>query len=105
MTTSTADVSKGPPAADNSYVLSPRYVELVIVPGEPDEGGFCGFVPMLPGVISEGDDPFEAFSTLKSCLIEVLQIYKKGGKPVPWRLRPDPPPEGHQSQWFDLASD
>ena len=56
---------------------------IVIVPGEPDEGGYWVRVPALPGCVTQGETVEEAFTnTIEAVEAYVLSL-KDRGLPVP----------------------
>jgi predicted RNase H-like HicB family nuclease len=68
-----------------------------------EEGGYCGTVPDLPGVVAEGDTPEETYARLAESLREVLRTYAQQGMAVPWLTEPEPVPENAE-EWSVLVN-
>src|SRR5262249_32303631 len=76
-----------------------RYIELVAVPD--DEGGYSAYVPILPGVHSQGESLLEALANIEEALDTVLDEYQKGGQPVPWLMAsPEETNPKHKCKWI-----
>ena len=50
---------------------------------DSEDGGFVGFVPRLPGVVSQGENKHEAFHNLKAALHDAIDAYRESGREVP----------------------
>ena len=48
-----------------------RTYKIMIIPGEPDEGGYWVKVPALPGCVTQGETVEEALSNAK----EAIELY------------------------------
>jgi len=63
-------------------------IPLVLTP-QP-EGGFTVTSPLLPELITEGDDLEELMENVRDALRTTLEIYEDLGKELPVSLRKDP---------------
>ena len=63
-------------------------VPLVLTP-QP-EGGYTVTSPVLPELVTEGDNLEEALENVRDALEAALELYEDLGKPVPANLRQDP---------------
>ena len=59
-----------------------KSVLIVLVP-DPDEG-YSGFVPFLPGVVSQGESIEETFTNTEEALRACVEEYVKNGMAVPF---------------------
>ncbi|MCD5407468.1 MAG: type II toxin-antitoxin system HicB family antitoxin [Desulfotomaculum sp.] len=62
-------------------------VPLVLSPQA--EGGYTVTSPVLPELVTEGEDFSEAMKNVQDALVAVLEIYQDSGKPFPVKLRKD----------------
>lgn len=78
-------------------------VEVCIRPDE--DGGYVGFVPRLPGTISQGDDEDKAFYNIKMALREAVESYRESGVPIPLLSHDEAQADGEcaQSAWEELT--
>ena len=60
-----------------------RTYTIILIPGEPDEGGYWVKVPMLPGCVTEGDTLEEAIGNAKEAVEGYLQTLADRGIPIP----------------------
>lgn len=72
---------------DQSKVHSPEsffgYSVRLSQLSEEDGGGWIAFVPELPGCLTDGETPDEAYNNLKEVLPFWLQVAKEAGKKIP----------------------
>ncbi len=60
-----------------------RYPVIVSPLSEEDGGGFLATVPDLPGCMSDGDTPAEAFENVQDAIEEWLDLAGKLGRDIP----------------------
>ena len=56
---------------------------ILLIPGEPDEGGYCVRVPALPGCVTDGDTLEEAVANAKEAIEGYVLSLQDRGIPVP----------------------
>lgn len=66
-------------STENFFGYSVRLSQL----SEEDGGGWIAFVPELPGCLTDGETPDEAYNNLKEVLPFWLQVAKEAGKKIP----------------------
>lgn len=54
---------------------------VVIEPAE--DGGFCVYVPDLPGCVSAGDTPDEALANIREAMQGHIELMRESGEPIP----------------------
>ena len=47
------------------------------------EGGYVVTSPLLPELVTEGDDVSEALTNAEDAFAAVLEMYEEGGRPLP----------------------
>ena len=72
-----------------------RTYTIILIPGEPDAGGYWVKVPMLPGCVAEGDTLEEAIGNAKDAVAGYLLSLADRGIPIP--------DEGDRDQHFITA--
>jgi predicted RNase H-like HicB family nuclease len=60
-----------------------RSYTVLIIPGEPSEGGYWVKVPVLPGCVTQGESVEEALSNCKEAIEAYLLSLKERGLPFP----------------------
>ena len=60
-----------------------RTYSILIIPGEPDEGGYWVKVPALPGCFTEGETVEEALMNAKEAIELHVSVLLDDGLPVP----------------------
>ena len=55
----------------------------MIIPGEPDEGGYRVKVPALPGCVTQGETVEEALSNAKEAIELYVSVLIDDGESVP----------------------
>ena len=55
----------------------------LLIPGEPDEGGYWVTVPALPGCVTQGETVEEALANVKEAIEAYLLSLRDRGLPVP----------------------
>jgi antitoxin HicB len=63
-------------------------VPLVLTPQQ--EGGYTVTSPVLPELVTEGDNLEEVLNNVRDALQAALELYEDLGKPFPANLRQDP---------------
>jgi predicted RNase H-like HicB family nuclease len=61
---------------------------VVLMPGEPDEGGFYAFVPSLPGCYGQGETREETLANIKEAIELHIESMIEGGEEVPEDVAP-----------------
>ena len=56
---------------------------IILIPGEPDEGGYWVKIPTLPGCVTEGDTLEEALCNAKEAVEGYLLSLADRGIPIP----------------------
>lgn len=56
---------------------------IILIPGQPDEGGYCVEVPALPGCFTEGQTVEQAICNAKEAVALYLQTLLEDGRPLP----------------------
>ena len=56
---------------------------ILIVPGEPDEGGYWVKVPSLPGCVSQGETVEEALTNVREAIQGYLLSLRARELPIP----------------------
>lgn len=60
-----------------------NYPIVIVKLSKRDGGGYAGYVPDLPGCMSDGETPEEAVKNTKDAIIEWIDAAKKLGRKVP----------------------
>ena len=60
-----------------------RSYTVLIIPGEPDEGGYWVKVPTLPGCITQGESVEEALANSKEAIEAYILSLKDRGLEIP----------------------
>ena len=60
-----------------------RTYTIILIPGEPDEGGYWVKIPTLPGCVTEGDTLEEALCNAKEAVEGYLLNLADRGIPIP----------------------
>ena len=56
---------------------------VLVIPGEPDEGGYWIKVPALPGCVTQGETVEEALSNAKEAIEAYILSLRARGIPIP----------------------
>lgn len=65
-----------------------NYYKLPLLFTPQPEGGFTVTCPLLPELLTEGDNLEEANANVADALAAVLEIYQETGRPLPSGLSP-----------------
>jgi predicted RNase H-like HicB family nuclease len=66
-------------------VFSTKPYECVIYLRPDETGGFYAYLPMLPGVVGEGDTDKEAIENTTEAFRGAVMAYRESGAPIPWK--------------------
>jgi antitoxin HicB len=68
----------------------PQLYKVPLVLSPQPEGGYTVTIPVLPELITEGDNLEEVLANVPDALRAALEIYEDLGKPLPSNLRQVP---------------
>ena len=76
----------------------PQLYKVPLVLSPQPEGGYTVTSPVLPELVTEGDNLQDALENVQDALRATLEIYEDLGKPLPANLRQDPQAD---AVWFE----
>ena len=89
---------KGTPAVEWFYYEKPpAHYRCEIRLAEEAEGGYSAYVPMLPGVVSQGESKEEAVDNIRQALEATIEVY---ADEIPWVHDYEPLGAEEQARWI-----